>query len=107
MPLWRVALVVWAAVVLLLVASALLAYLRSLLAGPQEGLLFLQDQLWAQTRGEQRQVWRWLTWARLRAKPHPPGPPPLKGEGGGALWPPLPSQGRGLGGGVSPPKEGR
>src|SRR5262249_35161929 len=47
-------------------ASAVLGYLRSLQAPPADNFLYLQDQLWRQTRGEQSLLNRWLTWARLR-----------------------------------------
>jgi hypothetical protein len=28
--------------------------------------VYLQDQLWSATRGEQRRIQRWLAWARLK-----------------------------------------
>jgi hypothetical protein len=35
-------------------------------APTEENLLYLQDQLWQQTRHEQATLNRWLVWARLR-----------------------------------------
>ena len=46
--------------------AAVLAWLGRMLASRQQSLMFLQDQLWAQTRGEQRRINRWAVWARLR-----------------------------------------
>ena len=66
--LWQGVLVLWLAVLGLLLASAVLGYLRRLRAPLAENLLYLQDQLWRETRGEQSLLNRWLTWARLRAQ---------------------------------------
>ena len=43
----------------------MLAYLHQARAGPAASLLYLQDQLWQQTRREQNRINRWLTAARL------------------------------------------
>jgi hypothetical protein len=32
---------------------------------PEEAVLFLQDLFWRETRGDQRRLFRWLTWTRL------------------------------------------
>lgn len=64
---WRLIVAAWVLAVALVVASALLGYLSRATAGREESLLYLQDQLWTATRGEQRRVARWLAWARLRA----------------------------------------
>jgi hypothetical protein len=64
--LWQTVILIWVAVVLLLLATAVLGYLRRLWAPPADNLLYLQDQLWRETRREQSLVNRWLTWARLR-----------------------------------------
>jgi hypothetical protein len=66
--LWRGVVVLWLGVLGLLLASAVLGYLRRLRAPLAENLLYLQDQLWRETRGEQSLLNRWLTWARLRAQ---------------------------------------
>jgi len=65
---WRLVLVVCVGVVGLLLASTAFGYLRRLRAPVAENLLYLQDQLWRATRGEQSLLNRWLTWARLRAQ---------------------------------------
>ncbi len=64
--LWRTIVVVWGTVLALAAMYAFLGYLRRSHAGRDESLLYLQDQLWAATRGEQRRINRWLAWARLR-----------------------------------------
>jgi hypothetical protein len=69
----------WPAVVRLFALAVLLAggglltgavfdYLGRRRAPPAEALQVLQDELWDETRAEQRALNRWLTWARLRAR---------------------------------------
>ena len=65
---WQALVVIWFSALVLLCAHTFLAYLGRTLAGPEESLLYLQDQLWSATRGEQRRINRWLVWARLRAQ---------------------------------------
>jgi hypothetical protein len=65
-PLWHIVVVVWSTVLALAAMHAFLAYLGRTYAGRDESLLYLQDQLWTATRGEQRRLNRWLAWARLR-----------------------------------------
>jgi hypothetical protein len=65
-PLWQCIVVVWVVAILVAVGYTVLSYLERILAGPQESALYLQDQLWTATRGEQRRINRWLVWARLR-----------------------------------------
>ncbi len=67
-PIYHALIVVWAAALALLACYVLLAYLGRANASREESLLFLQDQLWDATRGEQRQAHRWLAWARLRSQ---------------------------------------
>jgi hypothetical protein len=52
----------------LLLFRAVLGYVSQCRAGRAETVLFLQDQLWRETRREQSRANRWLTWARLRAQ---------------------------------------
>jgi hypothetical protein len=66
LPLYRAVLVVWAGVIALCGGYALLAYLGRANASREESLMYLQDQLWDATRGEQRRVHRWLARSRLR-----------------------------------------
>jgi hypothetical protein len=65
---WQFFVVVWAVATLLVVARGFLGYLGRLRASREESLLYLQDQLWTQTRGEQRRITRWLAWSRLRGQ---------------------------------------
>jgi hypothetical protein len=63
---WHAVLLTWAAVLTLGLVSAAASYLRRASASPEESLLYLQDQLWRETRREQSQLERWRNWARLR-----------------------------------------
>jgi hypothetical protein len=65
---WRTLRVVWVVLAVLGTTAIVAGYLRQTLATPEEGLLYLQDQLWRATRREQSIVNRWLAWARLRAR---------------------------------------
>jgi hypothetical protein len=64
--LWQMILVVWATAITLALAWTFLAYLGRTHASVEESRLFLQDQLWTATRGEQRRINSWLVWKRLR-----------------------------------------
>jgi hypothetical protein len=68
---WQVVLVVWVIALGTALTAAVLSYLGWRQATPEEALQYLQDQLWAATRGEQRRLNRWLVWARLRRRPAP------------------------------------
>jgi hypothetical protein len=63
---WEALLLVWAGGSLMAVAGAVSGYLRLRRYVPEEGLVYLQDQLWRETRREQSRLNAWLTWARLR-----------------------------------------
>jgi hypothetical protein len=65
-PMWRLIVVIWGAGIILAAVGAFLTYRRGIQASREESLLYLQDQLWAATRGEQRRASRWIAWARLR-----------------------------------------
>jgi hypothetical protein len=52
-----------------LITAAALAYYRDRCRPPDEAALFLQDELWAETRREQRRLNRWLVWQRRRSGP--------------------------------------
>jgi uncharacterized protein (DUF58 family) len=64
--LWRAAVLVLTGALGVAIAATLLGYLRRSAATPAECYLYLQDQLWRQTRREQSRLARWLTWLRLR-----------------------------------------
>jgi hypothetical protein len=68
MEVWRMLRLVWAALAVLAVVGIATSYLRQASATPEESLMFLQDQCWRQTRREQGNLNRWLTWARVRAE---------------------------------------
>ncbi len=52
----------------LLLFRAGLSYAKQCRASDTESRMFLQEQLWRETRREQSRANRWLTWARLRAQ---------------------------------------
>jgi hypothetical protein len=64
--LWRLLLLVWGMGIALAGLHAFLAYLGRTQASAEQSLLYLQDQLWTQTRGEERRINRWVVWGRLR-----------------------------------------
>ncbi len=64
--LWPIVVLIWVGIIVLALTWAYLAYVGRTLASEEESLLYLQDQLWAETRGEQRQVNRAVAWTRLR-----------------------------------------
>jgi hypothetical protein len=61
---WRAVLCVWALVLALVGGSALVSVLGWLWASREEARLFLQDQLWTETRSEQRTIQRWAMWTK-------------------------------------------
>jgi hypothetical protein len=63
---WRALLLAWWGGLALVVLHGFLSYLGRAQASRQESLLYLQDQLWRETCGEQRRLNRWIAWARLR-----------------------------------------
>ncbi|HBI41647.1 MAG TPA: hypothetical protein DDY78_02170 [Planctomycetales bacterium] len=63
---WRGVLLIFVVGLTTAVLGGAAAYLNWFTATPTEHLLFLQDQAWRETRREQNQINRWLTWARLR-----------------------------------------
>jgi hypothetical protein len=63
---WQAVLVVWIVGLGLAGAAAVVGYLGQTQARPEEVLLYLQDQVWRGTRGEQGRLNRWLVWARRR-----------------------------------------
>jgi hypothetical protein len=61
---WRLGVLAWVLIVGTFVCRALLRLLSK--AVPEEALMYIQDIFWRETRGEQRRLFRWLAWARLR-----------------------------------------
>jgi hypothetical protein len=66
--LWRGLLLIFTVGLTTAGIGAVVVYLDWLKATPTEHLLFLQDQAWRETRREQNQINRYLTWARLRGQ---------------------------------------
>jgi len=65
---WRGVLLIFVVGLTTAILGGAAAYLNWFTATPTEHLLFLQDQAWRETRREQNQINRWLTWARLRGQ---------------------------------------
>jgi hypothetical protein len=66
--LWRGLLLIFLVGATMAVLAGATAYLHWSMATPAEHLLYLQDQLWRETRREQNRINRWLQWARLRGQ---------------------------------------
>jgi hypothetical protein len=66
--LWLGIVVVWTVGLLVAGTTVLLRYLGQSQTTVEENLLYLQDQVWLQTRREQSRLNRWLVWARQRAQ---------------------------------------
>ncbi len=66
--LFRTLRIIWAVLAVVGVTVVAAGYLRQAAATPEEALVYTQDIVWRATRHEQRQLNRWLAWARLRAQ---------------------------------------
>jgi hypothetical protein len=66
--LWLAVILIWTVGLVVAGTTVLLRYLGQLRTTPEENLLFLQDQVWQQTRREQSRLNRWLVWARRRGQ---------------------------------------
>ena len=66
--LWHLALLLWSFSLFLIVVFGVIAYLGQRRLTPDEAELYLQDELWRQTRREQSRLNRWLAWAVQRRK---------------------------------------
>jgi hypothetical protein len=64
--LWQAILLFWIIGVASFCVAAALSYWYRRLMTPQECLIFLQDELWKDTRREQRRSGRWFAWGALR-----------------------------------------
>jgi len=60
--LWQLAVLLWLFSLLLVVAAGVIAYLGQRRLTADEAGLYLQDELWRQTRREQSRINRWLAW---------------------------------------------
>jgi hypothetical protein len=63
---WRAVMLAWLMGVTGYVAASAIRYWQRRSMDPAEATMYLQDQLWAETRREQRRLNRWLAWARRR-----------------------------------------
>jgi len=63
---WRAILLTWIGGACLYVVFSLLHYWSRRHMTVDEAMLFLQDEFWKETRGEQRRINRWRAWARIR-----------------------------------------
>ncbi len=63
---WRGLGIVWVLGIGLLVVSILLGYWARWRMKPEEARLLLQDEVWNETRREQRWLTRWLAWDRRK-----------------------------------------
>jgi hypothetical protein len=64
-PEWTALVLVWVSSVVIISVALALAVARIYRQGPEEAMMYLQDQVWRQTRREQSRINRWLVWARL------------------------------------------
>jgi hypothetical protein len=66
--LWLAIVAVWSIGLVVAGVTVLLRYLGQLQTTVAENQLFLQDQVWRETRREQSRLNRWLVWARRRGQ---------------------------------------
>jgi len=63
---WQLGLIIWILVMPVIVVAVVTSYVHWRNASPEEARLILADELWRQTRREQRRVTRWTAWARRK-----------------------------------------
>jgi hypothetical protein len=61
---WRAMTLLWMLGVAALVIAGIFDYFQRRQMTGAEAMLFLQDEVWRQTRGEQRRINRWVAWMR-------------------------------------------
>jgi hypothetical protein len=62
---WAALVLVWLSAAAIILGAIVLAVVRIYRQRPEEAMMYLQDQLWRETRREQSRTNRWLVWARL------------------------------------------
>jgi hypothetical protein len=62
---WRALHVAWVLLLIPILSALVRGYLGLRNGTPEEALVYLQDQLWRETRSEQANLNRWLVWKRL------------------------------------------
>lgn len=63
---WALLVLAWLALGVSVTVMALSGWQHMNQAQPEQALMYLQDQLWRETRREQSRLNRWLVWLRLR-----------------------------------------
>jgi hypothetical protein len=63
---WQLGVILWSLLTPLILTATVLSYLRWRRLSYLEARLALNDELWKQTRPEQRSIARWTAWARQR-----------------------------------------
>jgi len=63
---WQLGIILWCLLMPLIFMATLLAYLRWRKLSYLAARLVLNDELWKETRPEQRSIARWTVWARQR-----------------------------------------
>lgn len=66
---WQLGIILWSLLTPLILIATMLSYLRWRKLSYLEARLALNDELWKQTRPEQRSIARWTVWARRRKQP--------------------------------------
>jgi hypothetical protein len=69
-PEWHALVLGWIGCAIACLTWVVTGYLSWRRISPDESYLYLQDQLWRQTRREQSRLNRWLVWYRLRRQRH-------------------------------------
>jgi hypothetical protein len=67
-PQWRLLVVACAIVIIGVCGGVAVGFLNRATATPRQNLLYLQDQLWRETRSDQGRVNRWLARARMKMR---------------------------------------
>jgi hypothetical protein len=63
---WRLGLLAWVLVGAAAVTAAVIGYLGWRRQSPAEAAVYLRDELWRETRGDQRRINRWRVWGVRR-----------------------------------------
>jgi hypothetical protein len=66
LPVWQTVQLAWLLGLAWFVGTSLIGYWQWRQMSGEQATLYLQDQLWAETRREQRRLNRWLAWGRRR-----------------------------------------
>jgi hypothetical protein len=62
---WSALMLAWLCAAAIIVGAVVLAVVGIYRQKPEEAMMYLQDQLWRQTRREQSRINRWLVWSKL------------------------------------------